>query len=86
MHLVLVKPITIVRPSSLLRIHSLLNSSLGLPKLCFFTSCRTLQLESQTSLPYIYCELGLNLRIKPRRRLKGYVPELLKESILENQD
>ena len=33
----------------------------------------------------IYCELALNLRIKPRRRLKRHAPELLKEPIRENQ-
>ncbi len=33
----------------------------------------------------IYCELALNLRIKPRRRLKRHAPEPLKEPIRENQ-
>ncbi|ENW19120.1 hypothetical protein F926_02680 [Acinetobacter haemolyticus NIPH 261] len=33
----------------------------------------------------IYCELALNLRIKPRRRLKRHVPEPLKEPIRANQ-
>jgi len=33
----------------------------------------------------IYCELALNLRIKPRRRLKRHVPEPLKEPIRVNQ-
>ena len=33
----------------------------------------------------IYCELALNLRIKPRRRLKRHAPEPLKEPIRANQ-
>jgi putative transposase len=33
----------------------------------------------------IYCELALNLRIKPRRRLKRHVPEPLKEPTHPNQ-
>ena len=33
----------------------------------------------------IYCELALNLRIKPRRRLKRNKPEPLKEPIRKNQ-
>jgi putative transposase len=33
----------------------------------------------------IYCELALNLRIKPRRRLKRNAPEPLKEPIKSNQ-
>lgn len=33
----------------------------------------------------IYCELALNLRIKPRRRLKRNVPEPLKEPTKANQ-
>ena len=33
----------------------------------------------------IYCELALNLRIKPRRRLKRHKPEPLKEPIRANQ-
>ncbi|WP_392561517.1 IS3 family transposase [Orbus sturtevantii] len=33
----------------------------------------------------IYCELALNLRIKPRRRLKRHKPEPLKEPIRTNQ-
>lgn len=33
----------------------------------------------------IYCELALNLRIKPRRRLKRHAPEPLKEPIHANQ-
>ena len=33
----------------------------------------------------IYCELALNLRIQPRRRLKWYAPEPLKEPIRANQ-
>jgi putative transposase len=33
----------------------------------------------------IYCELALNLRIKPRRRLKRNKPEPLKEPIRANQ-
>lgn len=33
----------------------------------------------------IYCELALNLRIRPRRRLKRNVPEPLKEPIRANQ-
>ena len=33
----------------------------------------------------IYCELALNLRIKPRRRLKRHKPEPLKEPIRPNQ-
>lgn len=33
----------------------------------------------------IYCELALNLRIKPRRRLKRHAPEPLKEPIQANQ-
>jgi len=33
----------------------------------------------------IYCELALNLRIKPRRRLKRNKPEALKEPIKVNQ-
>lgn len=33
----------------------------------------------------IYCELSLNLRIKPRRRLKRAVPEPLKEPIKPDQ-
>ena len=33
----------------------------------------------------IYCELALNLRIKPRRRLKRHTPEPLKEPIRANQ-
>lgn len=33
----------------------------------------------------IYCELALNLRIKPRRRLKRNKPESLKEPIRKNQ-
>jgi hypothetical protein len=39
-----------------------------------------------TSVGYrIYCELALNLRIKPRRRLKRHAPKPLKEPIKENQ-
>lgn len=34
---------------------------------------------------HIYCELALDLRIKPRRRLKRHAPEPLKEPIRENQ-
>ena len=33
----------------------------------------------------IYCELALNLRIRPRRRLKRNVPEPLKEPTKQNQ-
>ncbi len=33
----------------------------------------------------IYCELALNLRIKPRKRLKRHAPEPLKDPIRENQ-
>lgn len=33
----------------------------------------------------IYCELALNLRIRPRRRLKRHAPEPLKEPIRPNQ-
>ena len=33
----------------------------------------------------IYCELALNLRIKPRRRLKRHKPEPLKEPIRKDQ-
>ncbi len=33
----------------------------------------------------IYCDLALNLRIKPRRRLKRQVPEPLKEPVRANQ-
>ena len=33
----------------------------------------------------IYCELALNLRIKPRRRFKRHAPEPLKKSIRANQ-
>ena len=33
----------------------------------------------------IYCELALNLRIKPRRRLKRHKPEPLKEPLHSNQ-
>lgn len=33
----------------------------------------------------IYCELALNLRIKPRRRLKRQAPESLKEPLRKNQ-
>lgn len=33
----------------------------------------------------IYCELALNLRIKPKRRLKRHAPEPLKEPIKSNQ-
>ena len=33
----------------------------------------------------IYCELALNLRIRPRRRLKRHKPEPLKEPIKRNQ-
>lgn len=33
----------------------------------------------------IYCELALNLRIKPRKRLKRSIPEPLKEPIKPNQ-
>ena len=33
----------------------------------------------------IYCELALNLRIKPKRRLKRQVPEPLKEPVKVNQ-
>lgn len=33
----------------------------------------------------IYCELALNLRIKPRRRLKRHKPEPLKEPTRKNQ-
>ena len=33
----------------------------------------------------IYCELALNLRIKPRRRLKRHAPEPLKEPLRSNQ-
>lgn len=33
----------------------------------------------------IYCELVLNLRINPRRRLKLHAPEPLKEQIRANQ-
>ena len=33
----------------------------------------------------IYCELALNLRIKPRRRLKRQMPEPLKEPTRSNQ-
>ena len=33
----------------------------------------------------IYCELALNLRIRPRRRLKRHKPEPLKEPIKPNQ-
>ena len=33
----------------------------------------------------IYCELSLNLRIKPRRRLKRHTPEPLKEPLRSNQ-
>lgn len=33
----------------------------------------------------IYCELALNLRIKPRRRLKRHKPEPLKEPMKQNQ-
>ena len=33
----------------------------------------------------IYCELALNLRIRPRRRLKRHKPEPLKEPIKANQ-
>lgn len=33
----------------------------------------------------IYCELALNLRIKPRRRLKRHKPEPLKEPLRSNQ-
>lgn len=34
---------------------------------------------------WIYCELALNLRIKPRRRLNQNKPEPLKEPIKANQ-
>jgi len=33
----------------------------------------------------IYCDLSLNLRIKPRRRLKRHTPEPLKEPLRSNQ-
>lgn len=33
----------------------------------------------------IYCELALNLRIRPRRRLKRHKPETLKEPLHSNQ-
>jgi putative transposase len=33
----------------------------------------------------IYCELALNLRIKPKRRLKRHKPEPLKEPLRANQ-
>jgi len=34
----------------------------------------------------IYCKLALNLRIRPRRRLKRHKPEPLKEPIKRNQE
>jgi putative transposase len=33
----------------------------------------------------IYCELALNLRIRPKRRLKRHKPEPLKEPVKQNQ-
>src|SRR5690606_32903014 len=93
-HLALVKPATAIKPNSAMTMHSLLNSSLNSLRkipiggfgLCFsylrhVESC----CWNHKRVYRIYCELALNLRIKPRRRLKRHAPEPLKEPIRENQ-
>lgn len=52
--------------------------------LCF-DHLRHISLEPWKHVYRIYCELALNLRIRPRHRLKRHAPEPLKEPIRPDQ-